>query len=332
MAQDTLKPSKNSAFQLHHVEFYKNNMPFLSINNDSVRAKIQPNTLKYYSSSIFSPDENDIIGSVRISLSTQNIDDQLALRIFQLTIASIFFVLITSILLSWLLDKIVIQPLERLSNKIQILLSQRFNQKISTSSWDEIGNLFHNINHLRVRMKKNQEDDLSNLQHNLDRITTHQHTVATNNKTNTILIVDDDELIQMYLKILLEKNGMKTVSAANGIWALKLILETDIDLVLLDLSMPGITGFDVLESLNTDIYHKNIPVIVISSNQEKESVINALNKGAVDYVMKPFNKDILIARIKTHLKVSLREKDLETIISERIASLKTEIKSENRKR
>jgi len=118
---------------------------------------------------------------------------------------------------------------------------------------------------------------------------------------------------------------MKTICAVNGIRALKLILETDIDLILLDLSMPGITGFDVLESLNTENFQKNIPVIVISSNTEKESIIKALNNGAVDYVMKPFNKNELMARIKTHLKVSLREKELEHIISERIESLKGDI-------
>lgn len=325
MQQGTKSQTTTSAFQLHHVEFTKDDKPFLSINNDSIRAKIQPHTLKYYSSSILSPDGKDIIGSVRISLSTQHIDDQLAIRIFQLTTAAIFFVILTSIILSWLLDKIVIQPLERLSNKIQILLSQRFNQKISSSSWDEIGNLFHNLNHLRVRMRKHQKDDLTELEHDLNQATKHQVSASTDNKTSTILIVDDDELIQLYLEKLLEKNSMKTICASNGIKALKLILETDIDLILLDLSMPGITGFDVLESLNTENFQKNIPVIVISSNTEKESIIKALNNGAVDYVMKPFNKNELLARIKTHLKVSLREKELEHIISERIESLKGDI-------
>lgn len=327
IGQNTSGQSGNSAHILHYVEFYKNNKPFLTINNDSVRAKIQPHTLKYFDSSIFSPDDKKIIGTVRISLSTQQIDDHLAARIFQLTIASVFFVIITSILLSWLLDKIVIQPLELLTNKIQILMSHRFNQKISTSSWDEIGGLFHNLNHLRVRMKKDQQDDLSNLEQHLDRATTNLNNIKVDNKSSTILVVDDDRLIQMYLEKLLLKNSMRAICAPNGIKALELILDTDtdIDLILLDLSMPGISGFDVLETLNTNNYHKNIPVIVVSSSLEKESVIKALNNSAVDYVFKPFNNEELMARIKTHLNVSLREKELEHIISERITSLKNEI-------
>ncbi len=325
IGQNTSGQSGNSAHILHFVEFYKNNKPFLTINNDSVRAKIQPHTLKYFDSSILSPDDKNIIGSVRISLSTQQIDDHLAARIFQLTIASAFFVILSSILLSWLLDKIVIQPLELLANKIQILMSHRFNQKISTSSWDEIGGLFHNLNHLRVRMKKDQQDDLSNLEQHLDRATTNLNNIKVDNKSSTILVVDDDRLIQMYLEKLLLKNSMRAICASNGIKALKLILDTDIDLILLDLSMPGISGFDVLETLNTDNYHKNIPVIVVSSSLEKKSVIKALNSGAVDYVFKPFNNEELVARIKTHLNVSLREKELEHIISERITSLKNEM-------
>ena len=312
------------------MEFYKNNKPFLTINNDSVRAKIQPHTLKYYSSPILSPDNKDNIGSVRISLSTQHIDDHLAVRIFQLTSVSVLFVIFTSILLSWLLDQIVIQPLEKLGNKIQILMSHRFNQKISTRSWDEIGSLFHNLNHLRIRMKKNQENDLNNLEKDLNRVTTDQHGDDADKKTSTVLVVDDDRLIQMYLEKLLGKHSMNTVCASNGNEALKLIADTMIDLILLDLSMPGISGFGVLESLYADKDHNHIPVIVVSSNQEKESIIKALNNGAVDYVMKPFNNNELMARIKTHLKAALREKELENIISERIASLREDINGESK--
>lgn len=323
MGRNTLNQPSNSTYLLHYVEFYKNGKSFLTVNNDSIRAKIQPHTLKYYDSAILSADEKDIIGSIRISLSTQQIEDHLAARIFQLTIASTVFVIFTSILLSWLLDKTVIQPLERLGNKIQILLSHRFNQKISSSSWDEIGSLFHNLNHLRVRIKKDQEQDLTTLQQEFDSATTGQHN--NDNTITTILIVDDDRLIQMYLEKLLEKNRMNTLCASNGTEALKLLEDADISLILLDLSMPGISGFEVLKTLKTDKALNNIPVIVVSSSPEKASVIKALNNGAVDYVFKPFNNDELMARIKTHLKASLREKELEHIISERIAGLKLDI-------
>lgn len=303
---------------LQHVSFYKGDSPFLSINSDSVRQKLRPDTLKYYKAPIFTPDDSQQIGFVRISLSTQDIEDHLSVRLFEIILISTFTIIIASVLLSWLLEKAVISPLERLSHKIQMISHGRFNYKVPSDSWGEIGHLFKDINTLRIRFKKKQEELFSALLNRQKTASDH-----FNSDGQKILVVDDDEVIQKHAKKLLEKNNMDVLVANNGKQALDILKETPVDLVLLDLLMPEVSGFDVLNNIRQNKQFQLMPIIVVSSVIEKESIVKALNNGAVDYVMKPFNNQELMARVKTHLKKSIREKELEQFIEERLASLKT---------
>lgn len=97
------------------------------------------------------------------------------------------------------------------------------------------------------------------------------------------------------------ENFEKIYCAIDGKSALKIIKSTSIDLVLLDIMMPGMSGYEVLEKLQVNIFDHNLMVIMISSNDEIDSVVRCIKLGAEDYLPKPFNREILRARVESCL-------------------------------
>ena len=116
-----------------------------------------------------------------------------------------------------------------------------------------------------------------------------------------ILIVDDVPLNVALLEQLLDELGYQTVSATNGQAALEQIAVEKPDLVLLDIMMPVMDGFEVLEHLKGDARTRDLPVIVISALDELSSVVRAIENGAEDYLPKPFEPVLLRARITASL-------------------------------
>lgn len=114
----------------------------------------------------------------------------------------------------------------------------------------------------------------------------------------TILVVEDDIDIQNLIKNLLEKEHYKVINAYSGTEAIMLIEKENIDLILLDLMLPGLKGEEIIEQV------KNIPIIVISAKISPEDRINTLLNGANDYITKPFNSEELLARIKVQLRIN----------------------------
>lgn len=112
----------------------------------------------------------------------------------------------------------------------------------------------------------------------------------------TILIVEDDMNIHNLIKELLLKEQYKVVDAYSGTEALMLIEKEKINLILLDLMLPGINGEEIIRKIN------NIPIIVISAKISVEDKVTNLLNGADDYITKPFNNDELLARIKVKLR------------------------------
>ncbi|MBL1210521.1 SpoIIE family protein phosphatase [Geminocystis sp. GBBB08] len=135
-----------------------------------------------------------------------------------------------------------------------------------------------------------------------------------NNKeiTGHILAVDDNENNRDLLSSQLTKEGYTVSNAINGRQALEMIAQKDYDLILLDLLMPEIDGYQVLETLKKDEKKKHIPVIMISALDEMENIIRCIEIGAEDYLPKPFNKTLLRARIGASLeKKILRDREVE---------------------
>jgi len=117
----------------------------------------------------------------------------------------------------------------------------------------------------------------------------------------TILVVDDTESnIDMLLAILKEHD---VIPATSGEDALSLLEEEAVDLILLDIIMPEMDGFEVCETLKSNPDTKDIPVIFITAKDDEDSIEKAYSIGGVDYITKPFRPRELIARVRTHLKL-----------------------------
>lgn len=117
-----------------------------------------------------------------------------------------------------------------------------------------------------------------------------------------ILIVDDEEHIRELLKFNLENNGYKTINADNGIDALKIARSEKLGLILLDLMLPGIDGYDVCKEIRKDISISSTPIIMITAKGDEFDKVLGLELGADDYLTKPFSIREMLARVKAVLR------------------------------
>lgn len=122
---------------------------------------------------------------------------------------------------------------------------------------------------------------------------------ATVSSTTHILIIDDETQIRKFLDIALRAQGYKTLLAENGQKGLELLALQGADLIILDLGLPDLDGFDVLEELRT---WSKTPVIVLSVRADEVEKVKLLDAGANDYVTKPFSVQELMARIRVLLR------------------------------
>lgn len=120
----------------------------------------------------------------------------------------------------------------------------------------------------------------------------------------TILVVDDEKVNQELVSRLLESSGHRVVTADSGREALETIRQDVPDLVVLDMIMPEMDGLQVLSTLKNDPELRRIPVIVVSALDDVEEIANCITLGASDYLVKPFNRTILEARVNASLAQS----------------------------
>jgi len=118
-------------------------------------------------------------------------------------------------------------------------------------------------------------------------------------KHTCIMVVDDEQAILRMLSRTLEPEGYGVIAADNGRSALDLLEEHKPDPIILDIMMPGLDGFQVLDLIR---HRSNIPVIMLSARREVTTVRDALTLGADDYVRKPFYTRELLARIRAKLR------------------------------
>jgi two-component system KDP operon response regulator KdpE len=118
-------------------------------------------------------------------------------------------------------------------------------------------------------------------------------------KKNTILIIEDEPQIRKVFNISLESAGYKVVQCDNGREGTRLAASVNPELVLLDLGLPDIDGKEVITSIRE---WSQMPIIICSVRDADEEVIRALSAGADDYITKPFNPDVLLARIHANLR------------------------------
>lgn len=113
-----------------------------------------------------------------------------------------------------------------------------------------------------------------------------------------ILIIEDDQSIAELEKDYLEVEGFSVSICPNGLEAFTLIKENDYDLLIIDVMLPGMDGWEILRRIRND---KDIPVLLVSAKKEEIDKIKGLSLGADDYITKPFSPGELVARVKAHL-------------------------------
>lgn len=135
-------------------------------------------------------------------------------------------------------------------------------------------------------------------------------------RKQNILIVDDEKSnidILLNLFSLLDTKNYNLIAALSGEKALSVVEKREIDLILLDIMMPGIDGYEVCKRLKSDEKTKNIPILFITSSTDEESIVKAYDLGAVDYVTKPFKAVELLARVKINLELQSTIQQLEVL-------------------
>jgi putative two-component system response regulator len=138
------------------------------------------------------------------------------------------------------------------------------------------------------------------------------------NRTKPLVFIVDDvpENIQIAMSHLRELN-CDFAYATSGDQALERISATHPDLVLMDVMMPGMSGFQVVEKLNQRKDIRSIPVIFLTARAESEDVVHGFSLGGVDYITKPFKGVELRSRVRNHLELHAYRSDLERLVEER---------------
>ncbi len=135
-----------------------------------------------------------------------------------------------------------------------------------------------------------------------------------NIKQAKILIVEDEPQINRLVELVLISDGFCNIKKAfDGTEALELIKKDKPDLILLDVMIPEINGFDLCKIIKNDIYLKSIQVIMLTAKKMEEDILKGFESGAIDYISKPFSNKILLARIKAHLSNTSSENENKSI-------------------
>ncbi len=129
------------------------------------------------------------------------------------------------------------------------------------------------------------------------------HRPGADSAGGRLLVVDDNEMNRDLLSRRLAKRGHHVTVAEDGYRALELVGENDFDVVLLDIMMPGIDGYEVLERLRKDHDAGELPIIMATAKDESQDIVQALKLGANDYVTKPFDFPVVLARVNTQLSL-----------------------------
>lgn len=139
-------------------------------------------------------------------------------------------------------------------------------------------------------------------------------------KQATILVIDDSESVRALIRIYLEEDGYRVLQAADGGSGLAICCEQFPDLVLLDVSLPGMDGFELCEILYKNKDLRDTPVIMLATSESTEVKMRAFESGAVDCLPKPVSRGELLVRIRTHLKINSLTRSLQQTNRELLAN------------
>lgn len=141
--------------------------------------------------------------------------------------------------------------------------------------------------------------------------------------TGKILIIDDEASLRQTLTRILQQAGFEVTSAENGEQGLAFLQHNPFDLIFMDIRMPGLAGLDVLDRIRAS--HPGLPVVLFTAQPDLNSAVEALRRGATDYLLKPLKPDVIIERARTILLTQQKERrrrEIQTQIEKLQAELK----------
>lgn len=144
--------------------------------------------------------------------------------------------------------------------------------------------------------------------------------------TKKILIVDDVEANRFALRNIISDMGYQAVLAENGIQALKIMERFVPQLILLDVAMPDMDGYELCSIVKSKPETRDIPIIFISAFDEPEDIIRGFTLGGEDYITKPFIQEVVQARVKVHVKVAEAAMDMQNMNRKLTASIQEQLK------
>jgi two-component system chemotaxis response regulator CheY len=112
------------------------------------------------------------------------------------------------------------------------------------------------------------------------------------------LVIDDSRTVRIIIGQILREVGLEVLEASNGLEALEQLKQNpDVELMLVDWNMPQMNGFDLVRAVRAQRAYDAVRILMVTSEAQSEQVTRALNAGANEYLMKPFNKDVLVAKL-----------------------------------
>lgn len=132
-----------------------------------------------------------------------------------------------------------------------------------------------------------------------------------------VLVIDDQQANVRMVSALLSRSGYRVLPALSGSEGLELARSSKPDVVLLDMKMPGMDGFEVLRQLREDAETKDLPIIFLTADNDRENLVRAFAAGAIDYITKPFVAEELLARVLTHVDLKKSRDALRSFAQEK---------------
>jgi DNA-binding response OmpR family regulator len=121
---------------------------------------------------------------------------------------------------------------------------------------------------------------------------------------NTVLIADDSSTMRKFMSFALEMKDYRVIAAVDGLDAIEKLAQNQVDLAIIDLNMPHMDGFELLEHIRSSSHYEDLPIIILSSEQKEEVRQRGLDAGANEYLYKPFNAQIIQDCVSNYLPSS----------------------------
>ncbi|MEM6958173.1 MAG: response regulator, partial [Myxococcota bacterium] len=129
----------------------------------------------------------------------------------------------------------------------------------------------------------------------------------------TILVVDDEKNIRRTLRMVLEGAGFEVLDVGTGEDGLKTLKEEEVDLVILDIRLPKMSGIEVLEKVRADSALRNLPVLMISGHASVAEAVSAVQSGATDFFEKPLDRDRVLVRVRNALQAWQLQREVDRL-------------------